>query len=482
MQPSYFTKANIDSACTISSTLKHPTTTRTLRFRFSARDLPEPDSRSRASYAVIYHATQSPSAPSSSSPLPNLSSSHSESTPNKSTNAKPSHISILSDASADSASSSSNPQRRTSHTSSPVTPHPQSLRRAYTAVKNPDKSSALRAPHLASAYAAPHFPTSFIAPDGTSFTCTAWSKLGNTEIARKNGRDVEFATSFAFAFNPRQVQLVRVVFYDSTCNSVHKQRLIGTAQFQVASVFAAKGKPVTYPLTFMPVTKKDIKRSSRIPVGALVVSAERITAEVTKYNLDIECSRIMRTKALSLAPIKRIFYTVHAILDQHPDSDHWTLIFRSDPVEMIHKKRDGGSLEYNHFSSRRLVAEPGAVVANSDAAPASPSASGITAKVSKALGIKKREQFFSLPGAYLPLVDENLRLKLTLFEDSGQLAGSFFIANTEFTIADLKQRNLGDTYPVKVHANVVGRARLKYVECGDDPRYFCISLELDNLR
>ena len=69
-----------------------------------------------------------------------------------------------------------------------------------------------------------------------------------------------------------------------------------------------------------------------------------------------------------------------------------------------------------------------------------------------------------------------------MFEDKGTLAGYDLIADTEFSIADLRGRQLGDSSPIRIHANTVGKTLLKYVECGPDPKYFCLSLVMQGLR
>lgn len=317
---------------------------------------------------------------------------------------------------------------------------------------------------------------------------SAWMKIATTDVARKHGRDVEFARSLRIPYIPSERQIIRVVFFDCPSRDVEKQRLIGTAEFPLVSVCSAKGLPVNFPLRFLAVTKRDVKRSSRIPDGTAVICADVVTDRESKFRLDVECNKIIKAKALKSAPVKRLFYTIHAIIDKEKKSDRWTLIYRSDSVEMINKKRDGGSLEYNYFSSRRLVAGHGVVIEDPDeASDKSPgkgvrSSGGLLERVGKTLGMRQNERFFSLPGADLTLQRVDTRLKLSLFEDNGSLGGFDLIADTAFTIADLKSRELGGSSAIKVHSNVMGKAVLKYVECSKDPRYFCLSLVMHNLR
>lgn len=459
-----------------SSTPESPPLPRQLRLFFSGRDLPEPDARSRASYAVVYHAQETPAGARTSS----VSDASLPPTP------------LLRPAGLAQVVKVGNQQGLKRQSSAPAL-----VRAISRPVGKMQKamSTAQRAPGAAGTFAAPEAPELVVGEDGAAVLRSAWTKLGTTEVARKHGRDVEFARGFAFHFVPGTGQVIRVAFFDCTSKKVEKQRLIGTAQLRVSAVYAAKGRPVTFPLKFLPVTKKDVKRSTKIPDGALVVAAGSSDAEQRKYRIDVECNRIVRAKALSVASVKRTFYTIHAVLDKGPKSDFWTLVFRSNTVEMIHRKQDGGSLEYNYFTSRRLIAKPGVVIEDTEGkerdrvariargeVAGSGSGSGVLTKVGKLIGIKQKERFFSLPGADLHLADDTTRLKLSLFEDNGLLAGYDVIADTEFSIADLKTRELGGSSPIRVHANTVGKAALKYVECSHDPGYFCLSLLLHGLR
>lgn len=242
------------------------------------------------------------------------------------------------------------------------------------------------------------------------------------------------------------------------------------------------------PLKFFAVSKRDVSKSRRIPDGTLLVTAERVSkqSEVNTFRLDVECNPILRVKSMSTGVVRRIFYTIHAILDDEPDSDLWTLLFRSEPVEMIHTKRDGGSLQYNYFSSCRLFAQPGLIIDDVDGRELRKKVekANMTSfeKVGKALGIRQRGRFFSLPGADLTVNDVDRQLKLTLFEDKGLVSGFHLIADVEFSVRQLARRDLGGCWPVKMHSNVVGKAALKYVECGDDPRYFCLSVAMQSVR
>lgn len=303
--------------------------------------------------------------------------------------------------------------------------------------------------------------------------------------------------------------MIRVCLFDAPCSvrgaDAMRQRLVAVADFSVASVYAVDGASIHFPLRFHAVTRADDRRKPRIPDGSLVVAAQRIpTSTMTnnnakKFRLDVECGRIARATSLATSFVKKLFYTIHGIVDNvDSDADSWTLLFRSDPVEMIHRKRDGGSMQYNHFSGvrlrgipaggdqvasgsekRRLGEDENATAAGKDGKDDKDTAGGLLRMFGKALGVgAKSKRFFSLPGADVYVLDEGMRLKLSIWEDNGMKAGYDLIADTLFTMAELKRRRLGDSSPIKVHANVVGKAVLKYVESTPDPKYFCLSLRM----
>lgn len=423
---------------------------------------------------------------------------------------------------------------------------------------------------------------------------SGWTRIGTTELARKHGRDVEFARTVTLQFRVCDRVVVRACVFDGS----GRRRLVGTADFSVSAAYAADGKRIFSPLSFVAVNKADKRKKKKTPQGTLVVVAQRLprpvdkkaavdnaevqqqqqrqngdmnghahtgvqqqqsgsggktitttTTTVTspmtkkeeKFRLDVECGRIMRATALSVSVVKKVFYTIHAVLDRKDElSDSWTLLFRSDPVEMIHTKRDGGSMQKNYFSGVRLRAMPvgdgldhhrptsasssptspdhyhpqqqqaasGNDNENDDddaiqqqpqpQRPAAPSpktarvndnirddddgGGGLFAMFGKMLGVSRPKLFFSLPGADLLLLRDDTRLKLSVWEDNGMSAGYDLVADTLFTMADLKKRELGESSAIKVHANVVGKAILKYVECSPDPHYFCLSLRMQNIQ
>ena len=177
--------------------------------------------------------------------------------------------------------------------------------------------------------------------------------------------------------------------------------------------------------------------------------------------------------------MQKTFYTIHIVASDSKDCEDWVLAFRSEPVEMVKRKRDGGSLEYNYFSSRPLVAGPGIIIEDKD--PAAEHSVPLLRKLGNAIGLKQSEQFFSLPTSNIICRSPDTRTKLSIFEYHGANAEFDLIANTEFSLATLTRMELGDSTAVRVHANTVGRATLKYVECAESPKYFCLSLYMPNL-
>lgn len=463
---------------------------RTLRLFLSGIDLPEPDARSRSIYAVLYEAHQTVIR-SHQLPLPVNNEISSLSSIHTLTRC----ISLVSEADRNISSSMSSGSKRGASVRSASWKPGRSYRNLDFQVPNssifshPDlekrnahNSSFLRAPHIVEHIAAPDEPTMQFLSDGTHLSRSAWTKIGITDMARKQGRDIEFSRAFTLSYSGDNGHLIRVALFDCTSANVTKQRLIGTAEILLKQIYEAGGGCVHVPLKFLPMNRKDIRRSARIPDGKLIFSGDVTSMDAPTYRLDIECDPITRTKALSSVSVKRLFYSIHVILDKDATSDIWTLLYRSHPVRMIHRKRDGGSLEYSHFSSRRLMAAPGLIFEDTNRKESSTVTTGLLNRFGDVLGMKLKERFFSLPGADITVKQSDTRLKLSLFEDNGQMAGYELIADTQFTISDLQERKLGDSSPIKVHSNVVGKAILKYVECSTEPRYFCLSLVLDNIR
>lgn len=471
--------------CSVTSSISSLPSPRLLRLFLSGFDLPEPDSRSRASYAILYHAHESVVAP-HKMPV--------EMKNNPSMLNATMQTSVISENRNISSSTLSSSRRGAFLRGRPSNPVQQKTK-SYKQLSDPSlfsqldleryntsNPSFLRAPHVVEQVAAPHQPTLHCLPNGIHVSRTAWTKIGVTDIARKQGRDIEFARTFSLSYTGDIGHVILVALFDCTHANIAKQRLIGTAVLSLKEIFEAEGRCVKAPLSFLPMSKKDVRRSSKIPDGTLIVCGLITSASAPTYRLDVECEPIVRAKALSNSAVRRVFYTIHAILDKDRTSDIWTLIFRSNPVHMIHRKRDGGSLEYNYFSSRRLVAAPGVVFDDDISTQVGNIHARFANRMGQFLGMKHKERFFSLPGCNIRLQDPDTRLKLSLFEDKGPMADYELIADTQFTMPELQARQLGDASPIKVHANVIGKAILKYVECSADPRYFCLSLLLQNLR
>lgn len=57
--------------------------------------------------------------------------------------------------------------------------------------------------------------------------------------------------------------------------------------------------------------------------------------------------------------VKRVFYTINVVLDRKDEfSNSWTLLFRFNPLEVTHTKRDGNLILKNYFSGGWLRAIP----------------------------------------------------------------------------------------------------------------------------
>jgi len=160
----------------------------------------------------------------------------------------------------------------------------------------------------------------------------------------------------------------------------------------------------------------------------------------------------------------------------------WVLLCRSKKVGLVKKKKDGGSMEYNYFSSRPLLATPGELF--KDPAANDPAAAEANASGNKLLGKVKEEaqrrldaQFFSMPSGIFTLVAPDRRLKLSIM-DSGEL-----LADTVFTVDKLRSMQLGDKLEMteRKKGRVVGHSMLKFVEKADMPAYFCLSVSMPEL-
>lgn len=306
----------------------------------------------------------------------------------------------------------------------------------------------------------------------------SWVRVGQTEAARKSGRDVEFAQTFEIRYVPTANQLVKLHLHECTGRDCVKESHLGTAEVSLQTLYVSRGYRTTHPIKFAPTDNpKDKKRKGVAGVAVMVV--EDVSAGLVKYHLDVQCEKILRAKAWTSGKVRKALYTIHIVASKDEKCDDWMLLFRSEPVEMVKRKRDGGSLQYNYFTSRPLIATPGVIVGDNDETE---NGDNLLRKVSQVLGLKHSEQFFSLPSAEVQCVSPERRLKLSIYEDNGTTAGFDLIADTRFTFSELRNMTLGQSKEVRVHSNAVGRATLKFVECGPDPKYFCMSVFMPHLR
>lgn len=334
-----------------------------------------------------------------------------------------------------------------------------------------------------------------------------WRHLGTTEVARKLGRDVEFSSTFALTFDVDAARpVLRVVLFDAG-SAPGQHRLIAFSDVSVRKVFANGGVPVASRMYLPPASLPDggvtVEHVSALPKnrgrynGEILVACDIVGKNVDRFRLDVECNRILRAKALTTANVKKAFYTLHGILEKGGENefkkgtlkDHWILLYRSETCQMIHGKHHGGTCDYNHFSSARMRAGPGVIQFGERIEGKVKERSEVTKPPTSALdklwgklGSTPPELFFSLPGADLYLTRKNRRLKLSMFEDHGLGKGYELIAETQFTIAQLQAMEIGHSFAIKSHTNVVGRAELKFVDCDtSDPRYFCLSLVMQSM-
>ncbi len=107
-------------------------------------------------------------------------------------------------------------------------------------------------------------------------------------------------------------------------------------------------------------------------------------------------------------------------------------------------------------------------------------ADSVLRKVTDKIRNRNAGLFFSLPSGAISCVSPERRLKLSIYDDSSHACD--LIADTQFTIAELRGMNLGDSTEMQVNSNPVGHAALKFVECGDEPNYFCLSIYMPHLK
>lgn len=325
------------------------------------------------------------------------------------------------------------------------------------------------------------------------FKANHWKHALTTESCRKLGRDVEFSTPLNLDVDILDERpTLRVVLFDSGY-SLERQRFLAFTDVNVRRVFAANGQLVSHKLYLLTITsKKEWKVSSHF--GQLFVACDIMGRKSFRYRLDVECNRILRAKSLTTAFVKEAFYTIHVSLgkEEGKEKNNWVLLFRSETSQMIQMKRYGGSQQYNYFMSGRLEAGPG-VIQMSEAdedggandiehSHDAKHRTSIMKAFREKVGPHASERlFFSLPTADLVLSKRNRPLKLSVFEDHGTGKGYEFIAGSYLSMHTLKHMRIGDSIAIKTHNNVVGHAELKLRECNtDDPRYFCLTLVMQN--
>lgn len=348
------------------------------------------------------------------------------------------------------------------------------------------ESNSLRANHISNVTEATEdaFTSNALSPKASSWSGTSAqvrnsTTIGRTEVARLCARDVEFSRSFVLQFLASASQIIHVDMYGCDSRSGDRSRLLGVAEVPLARLNLRRGARFSVPMAHPPAPPTGEKRRRGASgVGTLALCVEDVSAGLVDYCLDIQCEGIRRSKPFGSGRVRRVYYTIHNIASSDPACEHWSLLFRSDAVEMVKKKRDGGSLDYNYFSSRPLLATPGVIVVDKDDSQAD----SLLSKAHYKIKNRYKGQFFSLPSSAISSASPDRRLKLTLYDKSSSVAAAELIADTEFTVAQLRSMSLGEKHEMNLHSNAVGHATLKFVERGDDPKYFCLSVQLPNLK
>lgn len=308
--------------------------------------------------------------------------------------------------------------------------------------------------------------------------------VGQTEIAPVRGRDVEFSKSFRIPYAEAGAHhVVHVDLYACDARDKSKSTLIGVGEISVARVEARCGAQATSALAPVWTDPDARKKKRRGGAGNLRLAVEDVGGGMTDYRLDVQCEQLKRTRKLGPGRVRKAHYAVHTVASEDEGVIDWSLLFRSQVVEMVKKKKDGGSMEYNYFSSRPVMAAPGVIVAEE----APERGGGPLGKAVRKVKTRHDGQFFSLPSCPLSLVSPDARLRLRVYDDSG-ISGNAgnsgkkeeFLVETEFTIAQLREMSLGDSTEVKGKKNSIGQAALKFVEVGKEPKYFCLSIMMPN--
>lgn len=357
---------------------------------------------------------------------------------------------------------------------------PSGRARAACAVLSMRTSKTLRAPaHLSNITegtedVAARMPTSSTTSSASSAGTGTRTPVGRTEVARVCGRDVEFARSFLVPYTAASV--LRVDLYAVAPRGA--TRALGSTEVPLSRLRSRRGTRVTLPLAPPPREQGAPEKRRRAPApGTLAICAEDVSEGLSEFRLDVQCEQMKRSKPFGSGRVRKAHYSVHTLTAGDEDCETWALLFRSEPVEMVKKKRDGGSMEYNYFSSRPLLATPGVIIAEAE----TEEPGSIVHRVQHKIKNRHDGHFFSLPSSSFSAVSPDRRLKLTVFDDSSAFSGPEIIADTLFTINELRGMKLGDHTEMTVHSNTVGEATIKFVECGERPKYFCLAIRLPDL-
>lgn len=313
---------------------------------------------------------------------------------------------------------------------------------------------------------------------------------GRTERARVCGREVEFARHFVLPYAAVRTPVVHVDVYGAEARDGQKVRLIGSTSCKLETLYARRGYHVSLNLSPPPPApaldaeqssgnnRRRRKKKPPASVGALRVAVEDVSGGAPTYYLDVQCACIRRARPWGAARVRRAFYTLHAVVTSDTRCDNWVLLYRSPPVESVRRKRDGGSMEYNYFSSRPLIAAPGLVIPEKD-----DSARGGSGGLRAHLRRRDDSSFFSMPSGRFMTPTPTRRLKLTVWEATAAFSGPEVVAHTELSVETLRAMDLGGKLDMRVHASVVGHAALKFVEKSDlqTPGYFCLSVSLPDM-
>lgn len=305
--------------------------------------------------------------------------------------------------------------------------------------------------------------------------------LGRSERAQLCGRDVEFCRHIVLRYSPGSALVLYIEVYGvEGRNSAGRSHLVGTTSVSLENVYSHRGFRVAVPLA--PPPPPDDGKKRRIPsdAGKLRITAEDVTPAPTTYHLDVMCDGLRCARLWGNGRVKRAFYTIHVIATSDERCDDWVLLYRSTSVSMVKKKRFGGSMEYNYFSSRPLLATPGLLFSHEEEAETC-SNEGILRKVQHKIKNRYEAQFFSMPSSSFALISPTRRLKLSIWEDHSGPTGANLVSDSVFTMAQLRKMKLGERLDMFVHSDIVGHATLKFEERCEAPTYFCLSIQMPDL-